>query len=130
MTADAPASLPGDDLEQGRAAIERVDREIVRLLAERVRAGAVVAQAKRARALPVLDPSQEARVVRRAAEWGREAALPEEDVRDFFWRVIALTRRAESDMPGDVLGDVLGDVQRDAPGDALKPGTGRPTLEA
>ena len=84
-----------DALAMGRTAIEQVDRAILRLVAERVQLGESIAAAKRAAGLPLLDPAQEARVVRRAAELAREAALPEEAVRDLFWRIISLTRHAE-----------------------------------
>ncbi len=47
--------------------------------------------------LPTLDPGQEAAVVRRAAALAREGGLPEEAVRDLFWHLVGLTRRAEQD---------------------------------
>lgn len=90
-------SAPGPDelLSVGRAEIERIDRALVALLMERVRVGEAIAVVKRQHDIPVTDPEQEARVVRRAAQWARAAGLPEESVRDLFWRVIALTRDAE-----------------------------------
>lgn len=94
------SSVPGgerDALAHARAEIERIDRAIVGLVAERVRAAAEVARAKRRTGLPTLDPQQEARVVRRAAEFAREQELPEEAVRDLLWRIIALTRRSQDD---------------------------------
>ena len=84
-----------DDLAAARHEIERIDRAIVELIGKRLRAAEVVVTAKRAHGLPVLDPEQEARVVRRGGEWAREAGLPEEDVRDLLWRIIAITRRAQ-----------------------------------
>jgi chorismate mutase len=99
MTHSRPDELPAGDLAAARSEIERVDRAIVRLLGERLRAAAILAAAKRVGGLPLLDPEQEARVVRRAGEWAREAVLPDEDVRDLFWRIIAITRRAQADRP-------------------------------
>src|SRR5207253_2077326 len=55
------------------------------------------AAAKRSAGLPTLDPGQEAAVVRRAAALAREGGLPEEAVRDLFWHLVGLTRRAEQD---------------------------------
>src|SRR5207249_4517022 len=55
------------------------------------------AVAKRAAGLPTLDPAQEAAVIRRAAALARDAGLPEEDLRDVFWHVVGLTRRAEQE---------------------------------
>lgn len=92
-------TAPDGDLAAARNEIERVDRAIVRLIGERLQVAGIVASTKRAAGLPVLDPGQEARVVRRAAEWAREAALPDEDVRHLFWRIIAITRRAQGDQP-------------------------------
>lgn len=87
---------PGpDDLAAARHEIERIDRAIVQLIGERLRTAEVIVGAKRTHGLPVLDPEQEARVVRRAGEWAREAGLAEEDVRDLLLRIIAITRRAQ-----------------------------------
>jgi chorismate mutase len=97
VTTVASDERPADDLAAGRSEIERVDRAIIRLLRERLQAATIVVAAKRANNLPVLDPAQEARVVRRAGEWAREAALPDDDVRDLFWRIIAITRCAEGE---------------------------------
>jgi len=85
------------DLTRLRAEIERIDRALIALIGERVSAARGTAAAKRAAGLPTLDPPQEAAVIRRAATLAREAGLPAEDVRDMFWKLIALTRRAETD---------------------------------
>jgi len=90
------------DLDRVRGEIERLDRALVALIGERVRAATRAAAAKRAAGLPTLAPAQEAAVVRRAAALAREAGLPEEDVRDLFWIIIGLTRRAEQEASGTV----------------------------
>lgn len=51
-----------------------------------------IGRAKEALGLPVLDPPQEARVVRRAAEIARELGVDEEMTRDVLWRIIASAR--------------------------------------
>lgn len=86
-------------LEGIRAEVERLDRELVSLIVERFQAARQVAAIKRREGLPVLDPAQEAAVLRRAAEWARAAGLPAEGVREVFWSLIALTRRAQHDAP-------------------------------
>lgn len=78
-----------------RAEIERIDRALVGLVAERVRIAREVGAAKRAAGLPTLDPAREAAVVRRAGALAREAGLADEDVRDVFWHLIGLSRRAQ-----------------------------------
>jgi chorismate mutase len=87
-------------LERLRAEIERVDQALIELIGERVRAARRAAAAKRAAGLPTLDPAQEAAVIRRAAALARDASLPEEDVRDLFWLIVGLTRRAEQEASG------------------------------
>jgi chorismate mutase len=83
------------DLSRHRAEIERIDRALIDLIRERVSAARGTAAAKRAAGLPTVDPSQEAAVIRRAAALARDAGLPAEDVRDVFWKLVALTRGAE-----------------------------------
>ena len=85
------------DLAQLRAEIERIDRGLIDLIRERVSAARSTALAKRAAGLPTVDPPQEAAVIRRAAALARDAGLPAEEVRDVFWKLVALTRAAEVD---------------------------------
>jgi chorismate mutase/prephenate dehydrogenase len=82
-------------LEDVRAEIERIDRAMIALIAERVRLAREVGVAKRARGLPILDPAREAAVVRRAGSLAREAGLPDDDVRYIYWHLIGLSRRAQ-----------------------------------
>lgn len=89
-----------EELERLRARIREVDRELVRLVGERRDLAMEIGRAKQALGLPVLDPSQEARVVRRAAELAREAGVDEEAVRDVLWRVIASARDAQEGRTG------------------------------
>ena len=44
---------------------------------------------------PVMDPPQEAKVVRRAAEIARDLGVDEELTRDVIWRIIAAARDAQ-----------------------------------
>lgn len=89
----APA-IP-EELARLRGEIERIDRAIVGLVAERVRLARLVGAAKRAAGLSVLDPGREAAVVRRAGALAREAGLDDEDIRYIFWHLIGLSRRAQ-----------------------------------
>jgi chorismate mutase len=85
------------ELDRLRAEIERIDRAFIGLIEERVRAAHRAAVAKGTAGLPTLDPAQEAAVIRRAAALARDAGLQEEDVRDLFWHIVGLTRRAEQE---------------------------------
>jgi len=96
MSTDAGAV---EDLERIRAEVERVDRELIRLIGERVRLAREIGAAKRRAGVPTLDPAREAAVIRRAGSLAREAGLAEDDVRDIFWHVIGLSRRAQLEEP-------------------------------
>ena len=78
-----------------RDEIERVDGAIVELIAERVKLGKAIGAAKRAAGLPTLDNAREAAVVRHAVVLGRDHGLDDEDVRQIFWQLIGLSRRAQ-----------------------------------
>lgn len=93
---DPPAA---SRLAELRGEIERIDRELIGLIAQRVRLARQVGDAKRELGAPTLDPAREAAVVRRAGELAREAGLGDEDVRYIFWHLIGLTRRVQ--MEGD-----------------------------
>ena len=82
-------------LETLRERIEELDRALVELVGERRALVLEIGRAKEALGLPVLDPPQEARVVRRAAKLAREAGVDEEAVRDILWRIIASARDAQ-----------------------------------
>lgn len=86
----------GESLLRARREIERIDREIVVLLTERVRLALEVGRAKREAGLPLLDPAREAAVVRRAVGLARDSGVSDEDVREIFWHVIGMSRRAQS----------------------------------
>jgi chorismate mutase len=65
------------------------------MLAERVALGRRTAALKREAGLPILDPQREAEVIRRAVAAAREQGLDPEPVREIFWHVVALARRAQ-----------------------------------
>ena len=90
---------PLAELAQCRAEIEAIDRRLIALLAERVALGRKTATIKRAEGLPILDPQREAEVIRRAVTTAREHDLPVEAVREMFWHVVGLSRRAQEDAP-------------------------------
>lgn len=100
MNGANPGDAAGDPLAElaaCRTAIEDVDRRLIALLAERVTLGRKTAGMKRAAGLPILDPQREAEVIRRAVTTAREHDLPEEAVRQIFWNVVGLSRRAQEE---------------------------------
>ena len=82
-----------------REKVERVDAELVTLLAERVELARQVGEHKRESGLALLDAKREAAVLRRTGALGREAGLPEEAVRQLFWTIIGICRHAQEDTP-------------------------------
>jgi chorismate mutase len=84
------------ELARLREDIERVDQEIVCLIAERMRLARAVGIAKHDAGLATLDHAREATVVRRAVELARAAGVSDVDeVRQIFWQLIGLCRRAQ-----------------------------------
>jgi len=82
-------------LEELRSRIEALDRELVSLIGRRCELAVEVGRAKQRLGLPVMDPQQEAKVVRRAAEIARELEVDEELTRDVIWRIIAAARAVQ-----------------------------------
>jgi chorismate mutase len=78
-----------------RSEIERLDREIVDRVAERVRLAREIGSLKRDDARATLDPAREAAVIRTATEIGRQAGLEAEGVRELFWTLVGMCRRAQ-----------------------------------
>jgi len=87
--------MSNDRMEELRSQIEAVDRELVQLIGRRHDLVLEIGKAKQALGLPVLDPPQEAKVVRRAATIAREIGVDEELTRDVIWRIIAGARAAQ-----------------------------------
>jgi chorismate mutase len=88
------------DLELGRLRdeIERVDTSLIELIGRRVALARDIGVAKRALQLPTLDHAREAAVVRRAVDVARAAGLTcDDDIRQIFWQLIGLSRRAQQD---------------------------------
>jgi len=82
-------------LEGLRSRILEVDRTLVELVGKRRALVLEIGQLKAEMGLPVLDPSREAAVVRRAAELARERGVDEELTRDVIWRIIASAREEQ-----------------------------------
>ena len=86
---------PKEGLEAHRRRILEVDELLVGLVGERRELVLKVGKLKAEMGLPVLDPSREAAVVRRAAELARDKGVDEEMTRDVIWRIIASAREEQ-----------------------------------
>lgn len=84
-----------DELAQLRHDIERLDRRIVELLAERLELGRRTGEIKREAGRPILDAAREAEVIRRAVTAARELGVPQEETREIFWHIVGMSRRVQ-----------------------------------
>ena len=97
MSVDETRVRALEELARCRDEIERVDRAIVSLLAERITLGRRTGELKRQAGLPILDPTREAAVIRRATGAARDVGLPPEPIREVFWQIVGMSRRAQED---------------------------------
>jgi chorismate mutase len=81
-------------LEKLREAIDRVDAEILDLVAQRIALVLQIAEHKRARLLPVYDPDRERNVIQRLIGLA-PVHLDAQLVRRIFERIIDESRRVE-----------------------------------
>ena len=89
-----------DRLSELRDRIIALDREIVRVIGERRDLVLEVGRIKEGLGLPVVDPTREAEVVRRAAVIARELGVDEELTRDVIWRIMASARELQEGQKG------------------------------
>ena len=82
-------------LEELRREIQRVDADIIALLGERMSIVRAIGEVKRSQGIAVVDPAREAAVVAYVAQLARDAGLPEDAVRELFWRIMALSRKEQ-----------------------------------
>jgi prephenate dehydrogenase len=99
-TASARVSIPdlGDrspELKETRDHIDGVDREIVRLLAQRAQLVQRAARAKAALGAPVLDGTREAEMTAARRQWASDAKIDPESVGDVFRAILTMSRRAQ-----------------------------------
>jgi chorismate mutase len=87
--------MSDERLEELRSRIEALDRELVSLIGRRRDLAIEIGRTKQTLGLPIMDPQQEAKVVRRAAEIARELSVDEELTRDVIWRIIAAARAVQ-----------------------------------
>lgn len=84
-----------DELRLLRQAIDDLDLRLVDLLAQRLDLARRTTAPKHRAGLPVQDLAREAEVVRRAADAARDRGLDPEPIRDIYWRLVDLARRAQ-----------------------------------
>jgi chorismate mutase-like protein len=87
-------------LAQLRTEIDRIDAEIVRLLAERMGVARKVAEVKREHGLPVRLPERIALVIERNAAAAEALGLQGDYLRRLYTEIIEETCREEEDLLG------------------------------
>lgn len=99
-------------LQTLRQDIDAVDEEIIAAIVRRMTLARAIGTLKQRTGQPVLDPAREASVVSRAAMRGRDAGLPEQDVRALYWQLMAWARRAQMQerLPGQPHGPIPGSL--------------------
>ena len=89
ITGERPAWV---QLARLREEIDRIDRSLVEVLAERYRLAEEVGTLKGGTGIAPVDPRREAEIVRRATAGAREQGVPAEGVRQLFWAVLDYCR--------------------------------------
>lgn len=95
------------ELRAIRGEIDRLDEEILSLMARRFGCALDTLAVKARHGMLVADVRREAKVVRRAAARARDLGLEPELVRDIYWRIIELSRQGQrrvTDGAGGALG--------------------------
>ncbi|MBU3957771.1 MAG: chorismate mutase [Nanoarchaeota archaeon] len=84
-------------IEQLRAEIDKLNKEIVELLAKRMEVAGGIAEYKRQRGLPVHAPEREKRVIENVKNIAKEKGLDEKIAEDIFLKIIEHTRNSEKE---------------------------------
>ncbi|MXX56806.1 MAG: chorismate mutase [Gemmatimonadetes bacterium] len=90
-----------DRLEWLRRNITDCDRELVAILRRRQDLAREIGEVKASLGVPVTDPKREAAVVRKAAEFARQAGLDEELIRSLIWQVMSSARTRQFTESGE-----------------------------
>jgi prephenate dehydrogenase len=83
------------ELKETRDHIDAIDREIVRLLAQRTQLSQRAARAKAALLAPVADGAREAEVMHARRAWAGDMKLDADSVADVFRAIMTMSRRAQ-----------------------------------
>ena len=84
-------------LSEVRAEIDRIDAEIIRILAIRLAEVMRAAQIKQAAGMPFMDEDREEEILQNAVERGEEFGLPKKQVKKIFKQVIRISHETRTD---------------------------------
>lgn len=100
-THPTPSTPEPPELREIRGEIDRLDQEILTLVARRFGFAIDTLAVKARHGLLASDVRREAQVVRKAAARARELGLEPELVRDIYWRIIELSRQGQRRLAPD-----------------------------
>jgi len=83
------------ELKQAREHIDVIDREIMRLLAQRSQLSQRAAQAKAKLGAPVLDAAREAELIGARRTWAQDLKLDSDAISDVFRAILTMSRRSQ-----------------------------------
>lgn len=86
---DLPPGIP-----ESREEIDRIDAEIVRLLAVRLAIVMRVFRIKRAAGIPFRDEEREKQILKQAVERAAELNLPKKQVKKIFRRILRISAKS------------------------------------
>jgi len=82
-------------LEELRKDIDKINAQLVELLAQRMRIAEQIAKYKKAQGLPVYAPEREKQVIENVKALARENGLDEKSAEEIFRKIIECTRNME-----------------------------------
>ena len=89
---DLPPGLP-----ETRAEIDRIDAEIIRVLAIRTAEVMRASQIKQAAGIPFKDEEREKAIIQNAADRGEELGLPRKQVKKIFKQILRISEEIRAD---------------------------------
>ncbi|MBS7651886.1 MAG: chorismate mutase [Candidatus Bathyarchaeia archaeon] len=87
--------MAGDELDELRRKIDKLNEEIMIKLKERVAISMRIGEVKSRTGRPIEDPEREARVIEAVGEQARRYGMDEEGVKRIFREIIRLCREAQ-----------------------------------
>lgn len=84
-------------LAECRAEIDRIDAEILRLLAIRLAEVMRASQIKHAAGVPFLDEDRETEIIKNAVERGEDFGLPKKQVRKIYKQILRISAELRAD---------------------------------
>lgn len=95
QTVQPSGDEPATDLGTDRAVIDRIDADIVRLLAERRRITDDIGRRKRSSGVPIQSPDREAGVIDNVRSVAAAAGLAPDDAEAIYRLALALSRASQ-----------------------------------